>query len=394
MDPASVPSTAEALKGLETLLRDGPVAWATEAEPHVRTATEDSIRHFSLGTGDDNPLYTDADYAGSSVRRGLVASPLFVLATGLPRVVGQRLSAEVASLLVAGASIGEERWTFLRPVRPEARLERSDTIVALALAPHVRTQGAQSEMIERSTWTAHGTTYAIRDRLRVHGPQRSTARRAAKASYDDTTLNGIAAGYDAEVRRGANTRTVGEVAVGQPLDLVVRGPLTVTDLVTYRSAVGPGPLKAGALRIGHLNRRQHGRLFSKNDVGAWETAERLHWDEAHARRVGHPTAYDYSHTRPLWLAQMLTDWIGDGGWLAHLSVSSPGMNYVGDTHWLSGEVTSVAESGGDARVTLSIRAANQLGEVTCSGTAAVLLPASSGGVADNSVVVEPDAVWR
>jgi hypothetical protein len=66
--------------------------------------------------------------------------------------------------------------------------------------------------------------------------------------------------------------------------------------------------------------------------------------------------------------------MGDGGWLWSLAGRTLANNYVGDTHWLVGEVISVQDEGGLGAVTLQLEARNQHGEVTCDGEAVVLLP--------------------
>jgi hypothetical protein len=83
--------------------------------------------------------------------------------------------------------------------------------------------------------------------------------------------------------------------------------------------------------------------------------------------------YDYSHTRLTWFSHLLTDWMGDGGWLMQLSGSMTAANYVGDTHWLSGTVVGVGDGRPDA-VRIDLQGFNQRREVTCSGVAVVLLP--------------------
>src|SRR5580765_5147238 len=40
--------------------------------------TADTIRHFALGLGDDNPLYWDDDYAEQSPRQGLTAPACYL----------------------------------------------------------------------------------------------------------------------------------------------------------------------------------------------------------------------------------------------------------------------------------------------------------------------------
>ncbi len=131
----------------------------------------------------------------------------------------------------------------------------------------------------------------------------------------------------AGVRRGSLPRWVDGVGVGDDLGPMAKGPLTITDLVAYRAGVGPGPLGAEALELARRNRSRHPQLYSRDPSGAYDTLERRHYDERYAWSLGYATAYDYSHTRPTWFSQLVTDWMGDG----RMALSTVG---VGDRHEL------------------------------------------------------------
>jgi len=100
---------------------------------------------------------------------------------------------------------------------------------------------------------------------------------------------------------------------------MVKGPLTITDLVAYRGGVGPGPFGVEPLELARTNRAVRPDFYDRDDTGAWDARERLHWDEAYAQRCGHPSAYDYTHTRLNWMVHLLTDWMGDHARLEAIS---------------------------------------------------------------------------
>jgi hypothetical protein len=78
--------------------------------------------------------------------------------------------------------------------------------------------------------------------------------------------------------------------------------------------------------------------------------------------------------RETWLCHLLTDWIGDDGWLWKLSVEHRKFNYIGDATWLRGQVVDKRELDGRHEVHLEVRCENQVGEVTSPARAVVLLP--------------------
>ena len=180
------------------------------------------------------------------------------------------------------------------------------------------------------------------------------------------------------VRRGPTVHTATTVQPCETIGPLVKGPLTVTDLVAYRSGVGAGPFDVEPLELALRNRMARPGFYDRTDTNAWDARERLHWDEAYAISLGHPSAFDYSHTRLVWAAQLLTDWMGDAGRLLTISFTRHEGNYVGDTQWLSGQVESVVPHGPTAQVTIIYRATNQTGAVTASGRAVVVLPMNPG----------------
>ena len=76
-----------------------------------------------------------------------------------------------------------------------------------------------------------------------------------------------------------------------------------------------------------------------------------------------------------WFSHLVTNWMGDGGWLRELSgVTNLGANYVGDTHWLEGEVVAISDRGRIGEVGLALSGRNQRSELTCQADPVVVLP--------------------
>jgi acyl dehydratase len=351
-----------------------------DASPHVEYATSDSIRHFARAYGDGNPLYSDPAYAAKGPRRALVAPPLFPIATGTPLPVpgGDLPAVDIGASIDGGEpSVVSDAWTLIQPIVAGTRLERSTWLQAVERGP------AGADVTIRRRYTAAGVVYATQDRTRRYGAAASVAAsaRLSRAVYTASELVEIDSGYDRHSRRGARPRWVDDVGVGDRLGPMVKGPLTITDLVEYRAGVGPGPLGASALDLARLQRGERPGLYSVDASNVPDTVERRHWDEDYARSLGHPTVYDYSHTRLTWFSHLLTDWIGDGGWLRYLSASTTANNYLGDTHRIEGTVVAVGEERRD-RVRIELLGRNQRHEVTCTGVAVVLLPLRPADLAD------------
>jgi acyl dehydratase len=353
--------------------------------PYVTVASADAIRHFARAYGDGNPLYSDPSYAATSARGHLVAPPLFALATGFPTWRAERDAAASVDLDhlpgVRHQTILRDRWTLCRPIVENTRLVRDRVLVDAHVVDDEA--GAESpdvacDVTERTTYRSGDDVYAVHDRVRRYrtAPRPATAStRTEKATYTPEQLADIDQAYERQCPRGGIPMYAEDVSVGTRLGPMTKGPMTVTDLVEYRAGVGPGPLGGEGLRLGYLNRRARPELYAPDEAGAPDITERRHFDDKFAQSLGYPGAYDYSHTRVNWLTHLLTDWMGDGAWLREVAATTTlADNFVGDTHWLEGEVTGVSEGDEHGEARVAVWGTNQLGVRTCEGTALVLLP--------------------
>ena len=358
---------------LDALRASEGIALAVTTRPYVEYATVDSMRNFARSYGDDNPLFGDEDYGRMSRWGSMVAPPLFPIGSGIPVLAPAEPGAIVRHALRGVAvTVLTDRWTLNHWVRPGARLVRADSIAAVGVEETVT---APTVVITtRSAYTEGDVLYATHDRVRVHGG-RSIAdaddAREGKATYDDGVIAEIDQAIAAWQRRGSAKFDARTIKAGQQIGPMVKGPLTVTDLVAYRGGVGPGPFGVEPLDLARLNRIERPDFYDRDDTGAWDARERLHWDEAYAQRCGHPSAYDYTHTRLNWMVHLLTDWMGDNGRIEAISFDHSKHNYVGDTHWIDGIVREVRASDDDVSVDIGLRGVNQLGVETCQGEATV-----------------------
>jgi hypothetical protein len=198
--------------------------------------------------------------------------------------------------------------------------------------------------------------------------------------YSDEELAAIEAAYEAEQRRGADPRWWEDVAVGDSLGTIVKGPWVVGDLIAMHMGMGwEGYGIVYPLRYAYRNRKKIPAFYTKDRCGVWDSAQRLHWDEERARELGLPAPYDYGQMRSCWLTQLVTNWIGDDGWLWRFANKIKGFNFLGDTHWITGEVTAKRVEDGHPVVDLELRATNQRGEITAPGTATAILPSREHG---------------
>jgi acyl dehydratase len=362
--------------------------------PHYTRPNVDAFRHVAEAYGDDNPLWCDPEYAEKTIWGGPIAPPPLV---GGDTLIGED---EVSSVpddkrdLMKGdplrgvhafySASAREWWA---PLRPDHRVFRRNAMAAVL--------DKSSEFAGRAVheWSANvfqaddGTLLSGQYRLMIR-TERERAQERGKYKdiefrrYDDDEIDAIEAQYEQQraARRGADPRFWEDVAVGDEVGPMVKGPLTVTDMVCWHVGMGMGLYGVRALDLAARNRKRVPRFFHRDDQNVPDVMQRVHWDPEFARKSGNPTTFDYGRMRETWLVHLCTDWMGDDAWLWKLDCEFRGFNYVGDTQWLRGTVVNhYLASGGRPAVDLELRAESQRGDVTAPGHATILLPSREHG---------------
>ena len=366
--------TDEALDSLRRLIG---VPIADTVEPWCHEATRDNIRHYAHGIGDDNPLWCDPAYAAGTRYGTLVAPPSFVFALdrilsgyvgGLPGIHAMWAGADLTwhAPIVRGTEV--RTGAFLTEL-----VEHRTRFAGRAIQQiyHVDFYDAATDAL-----LAEGDSWCFRterDTARELGSKYDEAKARPPMRYTADDLATIAARYEAERPRGAEPRYADDVAVGDELPAMVKGPMTVTGFIAY--AQGWGGLYIRANRMAHQQLRKHPGLGIPNAFGIPDVPERVHWENDLATDVGTPAAYDYGPERCSWLTHHLTDWMGDDGDLLRHRSQIRHHNIVGDCITITGQVTGKGvDDDGNAVVEVEQVARNQHGDVSAVGTGTVRLP--------------------
>jgi acyl dehydratase len=380
--------------GVEALRKRIGIAQPHPQLPHYRCPNEDAFRHVAEAYGDDNPLWSDPDYAAGTRWRGVIAPPHLV---GGDTMIGEdevgRLDPDTKKALEGDPLRGVHAYyagsfrEWWRPLRPGTRVSRRNALVGV--------HDKHSEFAARAVheWTAEvfgergGEPLAAQLRLMIR-TEREKAEEAGKYDetviepYTDERLAAIDAVYAAERerRRGAEPRWWEDVEESDELGPIVKGPLRVTDMICWHVGVGMGLYGVRALRLAYDQRQRVPRFFRPDDLNIPDVQQRVHWDPEWARRAGNPGIYDYGRMRETWLIHLCTDWMGDDAWLWKLDCELRRFNYVGDTHWMHGRIVRkhLADAGRPA-VDVDVWGVNQRGEVTTPGHATILLPSREHG---------------
>jgi acyl dehydratase len=349
--------TGEALAALRTLVGQE----IRRPEPHIEVATRDAIRHWAHGIGDRNRYWLEYG----------VAPPTIFFA--LDRIV----SGYVGGLPGIHAMYAGTDFRWRRLIREGERVVGRSILLDLEEKP--------STFAKRAIKQTYRTTFVANDGGVIgeadswcFRTERDAARERKKYAprepyrYSPAEMARIRGAYAEEKIRGATDRSWEEVAVGETLPEVVKGPLTVTSIIAFVQGWGGLYVRAHGLAFDLFAR--HPALGIPNEFGVPEPPERVHWDPALAQAVGVPAPYDYGPERVAWLGHLVTNWMGDAGFLARLNVQVRRHNLIGDTTWCRGRVAAKAIVDGRSEVTLDLQAVNQRGETIAIGQAVVVLP--------------------
>ncbi len=337
-----------------------------ERQPWVSSVTEDSIKHFAYGTDDDNPLWADPAYAARTAHGRTPAPPAFVIVNRYPILHGAPVKAPLASLIggvevewfghvYAGDTLSSEprQKEFFEKRNKDGR--RLNFVIS-----EIDYRNREDALVARATGTMIMATQIGLQTMMEHEVPR----------YDTGDLERLEGTWRNEYRRGADTLFFEDVEVGSEIPPIVRGPLTIGDMVAWNAAIGPS-YKAG--RWGYLDLSKAMHTAMVNPVTGFPVKySQQHEDANMAAGRGMPAPFDNGVMRFAWVAPLVTNWMGDDGFLKRLKVQVARPGLYGDLTTYSGRVT--AKDADTGTVTLELTGTRQGEVVNTRGNADVILP--------------------
>jgi acyl dehydratase len=325
--------------------------------------------HFCWGIGDDNPLWLDPNYARASIVGAVTAPGTFLFS--------------IDSMAVFPGLVG---WTALglsQECRWYKRLFEGDELsaqVEYQSCDLVRRREGRSMLVQTSKGSFTnksgelvGVISAKTGRMDPNDPQGATYE-PRNHHYSPDEINEIYRGVVTEEIRGSTPRLWNEVNVGDELGPMTKGPLSLVDMLCWYAGGGLHGRRANRILAKELfNNPDH--WVKSADTGVSEHVGGGHLDGRSAEAKGMPGPYDNLNQRTSWLGHLVTDWMGDAGFLKGLNCQLRRPNVFGDTQFLSGVVRDkFVDEDGDSVVSLTLEGINQIGERTTTGSAVVQLP--------------------
>ncbi len=398
---------------------NAPAPYVQEGPPFESPIRLDSrfIAKYARAIGDDNPIYTDPEY-GKRTRYGCQLAPGPVLNyIRYPGIHGAtRPQGYPVANFVAGAA-----WEFFDVLRVGTRFRTSKTTKEL-----IEKKGAQGDLLflisEVNYWDYHGELPAKCYGTLIMVPQRTMGTSRAmeverlgehmlyerKASnYNAEQIEETISQIEGWKRRGAETLYWEDVQVGDKLGPMILPPWSLQDQMcqdtvnshTVGTGQNPGDTPITELEVlsfetsYKLMRQRPGSARTHPNTRWPWTPGAEHEDALLAAFRGQPGPFDHGGQRFQIPQQLMTNWIGDNGFIRRMYSALRRPVYYADVTTYTGEVVkkfTEVQKGDDGpggtpgeatyyAVGISWRGANQVGEAQVPGTATVYLPSREGG---------------
>jgi len=350
-------------------------------------ATKDGIRHFAHGIGDSNPLFTDESYAKKTKYGGIVAPGAYLYSVNW-------INPGYGGPGVHGWYSGGD-WEWYRPVM--AGDEYTVVCVFRDLVPKKGKMGAGR------TWIDYGDIIYVNQKGEIVAKEhqhivlgeRSRAasakkfRNIPKPKYTKEDWIKILNLYDQEELRGSKPRYWEDVEVGDKVGPMIKGPLSVRDMIGW--LMGGGTTLMRAHKIEYQYEMRHPRTLEYVETDEADTPgdvpELVHILTPFAKTIGIDRIYDYGNQRMSWLCNLFTNWMGDDGFLWKMSGDLRTFNLAGDITTFEGKVVKKYKERDHYCVDIEAWAKNQRDEWSITqNISTVILPSKEHGP-----VVYPDA---
>lgn len=349
---------------------------------------EDNVRVFATAIGDANPFFVEPGYA-TKTRWGRPTAPgtimlqaLSVTREGRPYTEAEALARRGAGLAgVQGYYAGTD-YEFYLPIQEG---DRFWGVSYLADVQEKMGRFAGRELLQTREQIIRNQNGEVVAKLvsSVMNAEREAGAKTKKYDFEPTVwtaeeLAKIDEIYEQETYRGAEPRYWEDVEVGTELPPIVRGPYTVTDAIAWRVGNGFGAFVRSG-KSGYNYRKAHANAFIPNYLNIPDVPMRAHWENEYAKQIGVPALYDFGMQRIAWMGTLLTNWMGDDGFLKRIWGQIRRFGIEGDVQIIRGRVVDKGVTDNECWVDVEMYAENQRNEVTAPGSGRVLLPSRQHG---------------
>lgn len=354
----------------EHLARDSEMAGKVSAPPlewdttysfpiNERLITEDFIKRFANALGDPNPLYRDPVYGRTTTWGGMIAPPTFDNAIASAGYFP--LKPEIPGVI---AFYGGTDHKYFKVIRPgdEFRVVNKylGAVEKTRLGRPYRLFDVSNQRIyinQREETVAIATAHEMISATPPGKQKDTTENRYAgrvRHRYTAEELDAIHHGYDemlqGKTRRGAEIRFWEDVVEGEETKTLIEGPLDVSDIVAYTGATSTNN-QAFAIKWRAM-KSDLGRCLIDPETGASHNPIDWHYLDSMAQVAGLPYAHSSGRQNEGNIGHLISDWMGDAGFVKLLNCSHRNTFFHGDTAYTHGKVIKKYVEDGDHLIEL------------------------------------------
>jgi hypothetical protein len=342
--------------------------------------TEDLIRHYADAIGDPNPIWRNRSYAASTRWGGVIAPPTFESCISFGSAFGGRLRVPGVARLAAG-----NKHEYLKPIRPGQEFHVYDKYMGFE---EKKVEGKPYRMfiesVPRYFINQFDETIAIATGRNIYlatPPGKRGSKREGgmykdkkRHHFSQTELDAIHRDFDEQLagvgRRGTQTLYWEDVVEGEEIRPVAKGiydvcdacARTVVSCYTYAFAI-----KWAAMR-NHLHHHPQ-----DPETGEHRFRRDWHYEDHAAQLFGVPYANAGGIHNEMMLVHLVTDWMGDDGFVRWMDSQDRRMNFLGDATWVKGRVARKFIENDERLVELDVWGENQDGQKHTTAKVAVKL---------------------
>jgi acyl dehydratase len=344
-----------------------------------RVATEDAIRQFCDAIGEFNPLYRNRDYLKNTRYGGLIAPPQFLGAvapySGIAKAA-EDLDFHVARV-DAGVSVEwfkiireDDRFTVFEYPTSVKDITRENTALQFLVNGNRVFKNQRDEVV--AIVDIAGIAVVLREpspgKVQVGKPPQF--RRFSKREVEDWFKRA-----EKEKIRGGNPLFWEDVKVGDELP-PTHHLFTQAEAIAYSAAMG----KSVSWRTHMAHTRDTWKNMIDPESGL---PDFTHWHltDAAAQRLGMPRANALGMQMRAWLGRMISNWMGDDGFIQKMGDQLRGVLYRDSLALCKGRVVKKYIQDREHLVELTVTVEDHDGNFMIpNGTATVVLPSRKMGI--------------
>jgi acyl dehydratase len=362
---------------------DGMVGWYRP--PREMVATKESIRRYGIGVDPWNPLWHDETYARGTRWGTIQAFPTYQAFFGESGIRELRAPAECGQQYMIW--MGED-WEFSRPARPgdsfrvwQRRPEIFDVTPVDGSGPRTYglLEGDLDHINQNDELVSRVRNYVQRMFLR----ERPVSHDMPEYLYTREELEHIGHLMRDEEIRGRRIRYWEDVQVGDEAKPVVTGPTTMSTNSLVSSII---PDLGDYIDTRHFFLDSLGEELGPEFIRDPATGHYVvrggpagrHWSDLAAQAEGEPCAWLFGVVSRFSLLRVLTNWMGDDGFLRRFSWRHMTRTRVGDTLIGQARVVGKRIDNGEHLVDLEGWLRNFRGNVSEAAVATVRLCSREG----------------